>query len=298
MSDETYPVVIYARVSTDDKGQTNETQIRDCKAMCARNGWTVVEIYTDEQTATNDKRPGFRELKGRISEGDIDFVVARNQDRISREPKDYQEFLEFCKPYRTRLRFSDNASQPETVSGVLLDSVQSGLAKADNIKRSTTTKDGMFTAKLNGKHVGRMLRFCWSDEVLLPENEKRIQTTVDAEHKYKTVISSKDTVLGLADEGYSIPRAANMVLGISSSTLKRALMHKGIMTEYQERYKASRAKYRPQGISPTRDGIEGEKPPTRVGDEIDQKGTLMDGTSTLMDDSSENGTISDVKGFE
>ena len=109
---ETYTVVLYARVSTDDKGQTNETQIRDMKGYCKRNNFIIADngaaIYQDEQTARNDKRPGFREMKGRISEGDIDFVVARNQDRISREPADYQNFIDFAKNYRVRVRYVDN----------------------------------------------------------------------------------------------------------------------------------------------------------------------------------------------
>lgn len=290
MSEETYKVVIYARVSTDDKGQTNETQIREVKAYCNRMGWTVAEIYTDEQTGKNDKRPGFRSLKGRITEGDIDYVVARNQDRISREPKDYQEFLAFCDKFRVRLRYSDNSSQPETASGVLLDSVQSGIAKVENIKKSTATKGGMLTAKLEGRHVGRMLRFCWSDEVI--ENASRIQMTVDEEHKYKTVIATKDTVLGLADEGYSIPKAAKWVLEIGTSTLKRALIAKGIMNEYQERYKAARGKNRPQGLSTKRVENEGLESTKRVDTEIDQKGTLMGDTPTLMGDSEEDDLIS------
>ncbi len=63
-------------------------------------------------------------MKGRISEGDIDYVVARNQDRISREPSDYQKFLEYCKTFRVRVRYSDNDAKPETPDGVLFDSIQ------------------------------------------------------------------------------------------------------------------------------------------------------------------------------
>ena len=78
---------------------------------------------TDEQTGRNDKRPGFREMKGRISEGDIDYVVARNQDRISREPVDYQNFIDYARKFRVRVRYVDNSATPETVDGVILDSV-------------------------------------------------------------------------------------------------------------------------------------------------------------------------------
>lgn len=48
---DTYTVVLYARVSTDDKGQTNETQIRELKEYCTRKGYVIADdgdaIYTD-----------------------------------------------------------------------------------------------------------------------------------------------------------------------------------------------------------------------------------------------------------
>lgn len=231
MNEDTYSVVLYARVSTDDKGQTNETQIRELKQYCSRKGYVIADngdcIYTDEQTARNDRRPGFRELKGRISEGDIDYVVARNQDRISREPKDYQNFLEYCRQFRVRVRFSDNDAKPETPEGVILDSVQAGLAKADNMKRSTGTKKGMATAKINGVHCGRYLAFCFSDEV--EQNLSRIQK----EGEHRTVIMSVDAILDLARQGLSIPKAADLI-GVNRMTLYRSLRTKGIEPEYLE----------------------------------------------------------------
>lgn len=231
MSDDTYSVVLYARVSTDDKGQTNETQIRELREYCKRMNFVIADngdaIYQDEQTAKNDKRPAFRELKGRISEGDIDYVVARNQDRISREPQDYQNFLNYCKQFRVRVRYSDNDAKPETPEGVLFDSLQSGLAKADNMKRSTGTKKGMATAKLNGIHCGRYIAFCFSDEVA--QNQNRIQT----EGEHRTVIVSVDTLFDLARQGYSIPKAAAN-LGTSSDTLLRNMRAKGIEQEYRK----------------------------------------------------------------
>ena len=267
MTDETYSVVLYARVSTDDKGQTNETQIREMREFCLRNNFIIADggdaIYTDQQTGKNDKRPGFREMKGRISEGDIDYVVSRNQDRISREPLDYQNFLEYCKQFRVRVRFSDNSAHPETAEGVLIDSMQSGLAKADNIKRSTGTKKGMVTAKLNGIHCGRYLAFCFADDV--SENERKIQR----EGINRTAIMSVDSVLDLARQGYSIPKAAK-VIGIGRMTLLRALRSKGIESEFREIYE----KTCPKGSAPKRVANRGENVPKRDGACHDQKGTL------------------------
>lgn len=237
---DSYRVVLYARVSTDDKGQTNETQIREMKDYCKRMNWNIADngtaIYTDEQTAKNTHRNGFRTLKGRITEGDIDYVVQRNQDRISREPNDYQDFIEYCKRFRVRLRFSDNPSQPETPEGVLIDSMMQGLAKQDNMKRSINTKKGMETARLNGIHCGRMLSFCWSDEV--DQNRNRIQSV--GEHR--TAILNTDAVLDFARQGYTVNRA-QAVIGISRLTLVKALQSKGIYEEYENLRKECKQRF-------------------------------------------------------
>lgn len=233
---EEYTAVVYARVSTDDKGQTNETQIRDVTAFCERMGWKVLDVYSDEQTATNDRRPGFRELKGRITEGDVDYVVARNQDRISREPLDYQKFIEYCAQFRVRVRYSDNAAAPETVGGVILDSIQSGLAKADNMKRSANTRAGMETAKLRGVHCGRPLAFCWSDEV--DEKREKIQTD---EGKHCTVVQSVSVVMDFARQGLTISEAARLS-HVSFKVLKAALIAKGLYEDYEVTRVRARAK--------------------------------------------------------
>ena len=44
-------VAIYARVSTDDKGQDPLNQLLELREFAARQGWTVVREYTDEATA-------------------------------------------------------------------------------------------------------------------------------------------------------------------------------------------------------------------------------------------------------
>lgn len=38
---DVYRVVLYARVSTDNKGQTNETQIRELKQYCNSHGYVI-----------------------------------------------------------------------------------------------------------------------------------------------------------------------------------------------------------------------------------------------------------------
>ena len=55
-------VAIYARVSTDDKGQDPLNHLLELREFAGRQGWTVVREYTDEVTAKNGERTGFKDM--------------------------------------------------------------------------------------------------------------------------------------------------------------------------------------------------------------------------------------------
>ena len=49
----TTKVAIYTRVSTSDKNQTTENQLRELTAYCDRMGYEVVKVYEDEVSGVN-----------------------------------------------------------------------------------------------------------------------------------------------------------------------------------------------------------------------------------------------------
>jgi DNA invertase Pin-like site-specific DNA recombinase len=57
-------VAIYARVSTDDKGQDPETQLSELRAWCASAGHTISQQYVDYESGRKgaDKRKQFAAL--------------------------------------------------------------------------------------------------------------------------------------------------------------------------------------------------------------------------------------------
>ena len=66
---------IYVRISQDRDG-TSDSPVRqadDCKALCERNGWEVVEVYEDRDISaySNKIRPGYRELISDLAAGHI-----------------------------------------------------------------------------------------------------------------------------------------------------------------------------------------------------------------------------------
>ena len=81
---------IYARYSTDMQSLASiEDQIRLCTERAKREGWKVVNCYTDHATSgASMMRPGLQMLMQDVAVGKLDLVLAEALDRISRDQED------------------------------------------------------------------------------------------------------------------------------------------------------------------------------------------------------------------
>src|SRR5580698_5666848 len=78
-------VALYARVSTRDKGQDTENQLRQLREFCTKQEWKIVGEYVDAATGKNSDREQFRELFMTASRREFDLVLFWSLDRFSRE---------------------------------------------------------------------------------------------------------------------------------------------------------------------------------------------------------------------
>ena len=81
---------IYARYSSDQQRDASiEDQIRMCKERAEREGWTVVNCYTDHAiSGASLMRPGIQMLMQDGAAGHFDIVLAEDLDRLSRDQED------------------------------------------------------------------------------------------------------------------------------------------------------------------------------------------------------------------
>lgn len=89
-------VAIYARVSTADKNQTVENQLRDLLAVAERQDWQIVATFTDEGISGakgRDKRPAFDNLLKGVARKDFDLIACFSVCRIGRSLQDLISFL-------------------------------------------------------------------------------------------------------------------------------------------------------------------------------------------------------------
>ena len=96
---------IYTRLSQDRDGTKGgkDRQEKDCRALCKREGLTVVRVYTDDDSAYASKpRPEFEQMLRDGLDG-IDAVVFWKVDRLVRRRRDFNRVLDACEQAKVRL---------------------------------------------------------------------------------------------------------------------------------------------------------------------------------------------------
>src|SRR3546814_9530698 len=80
-------VAIYARFSTDmHNALSAEDQVRLCRAFAERQGWEVVEAYSDAAiSGRNNHRPGLNTLLAAADRRDFDIVLAERSEEHTSE---------------------------------------------------------------------------------------------------------------------------------------------------------------------------------------------------------------------
>jgi DNA invertase Pin-like site-specific DNA recombinase len=153
-------IAIYARVSTDDKGQDPENQLRELRQWCASVGHTIAREYIDRESGRKgtDKRKQFAALLEDASRRKFDCVLFWALDRFSREGMvatilHLQRLASYGVSFHSYTE-AHLATDNELVRNILL-ALLASLAKVEAQKISERTKAGMARAKAKGKIIGR-----------------------------------------------------------------------------------------------------------------------------------------------
>lgn len=249
-----FTAILYARVSTDDKGQTNETQIREMRRWCEEKGVIIDSIYQDEMTGTTLLRPAFSQAIVKILTPPykIQLLIAYDQSRLTREEK-LEDIAEMISQSGCKIRFVTSDFDPTSFVGSMVNTIMSKVDKKENDTRITRTKIGIETRRLQGKHLGHPREFC------LTEAHDSMK---DGEVNEKTRYINVDSIFSFIRQGKSTAEIAR-ILGVDAVTIRRALKRAGYWEEYQQ----LRHPTPTQGLSDTRVEKSTENTDTRVGSE-------------------------------
>jgi site-specific DNA recombinase len=99
---------IYVRISADREGKALGVQRQedDCRALAARMGWTVMEVYCDNDVSaySGKVRPEYRRMLAAVKAGEVSAVIAYAPDRLYRRMTDLTELLDTLKKARCVVR--------------------------------------------------------------------------------------------------------------------------------------------------------------------------------------------------
>jgi DNA invertase Pin-like site-specific DNA recombinase len=191
-------IALYARVSTKDKGQDYENQLRELRSFVERKaneGWRLTAEYVDRASGKSSDRPQFRRMFEDASRKRFDLVLFWSLDRFSREGvletlQHLQRLTGFGVDW-----FSYREEYLRSV-GVFRDAVLAilaAIAKQERVRLSERVMAGLGRAKAQGKTLGRP------------------RAAVRAER-----------ILSLRDKGRSLREIADET-GVSAMTVQRIL---------------------------------------------------------------------------
>jgi DNA invertase Pin-like site-specific DNA recombinase len=189
-------VALYARVSTKDKGQDTENQLRQLRDFAGKQDWTIAAEYVDRATGKRSDREQFQRMFAAASRREFDILLFWSLDRLSREGvvetlNHLQRLTGYGVNYRsfTEQYLDSTGIFKEAVIGIL-----AAVAKQERVRLSERTIAGLQRARAQGRIGGR----------------PKVEDNLKVMRRYRR----------LREQGVSVRKIAEE-LGISATTVQK-----------------------------------------------------------------------------
>lgn len=179
---------IYARISSDVEGTGLGVarQVEDCERLAERLGWTVAEVYTDNDVSayTGKRRPAYERMLADLRDGLRDGVLVYHVDRLWRRPVELEEFVAAMDSARVKqVRFVTGDSDIMTGDGLMVVRILAAMAANESATKSRRIqRKFQQKAEQGHPHAGGPRRpFGYAeDKVTIREDEAAIIRTLVA----------------------------------------------------------------------------------------------------------------------
>lgn len=151
--------LLYARVSTADKGQDWHAQIEELEAVSAQRGWTVMGHYHDTTSGAKSSRPGLNAAMARARAGGVDIFAAVSTCRFARSVLHLLHLvddLEACGVKVSATR--EGALDATTPQGRAFLTVRGAFAELERSIRADSVREALAVRRARGVKLGRPRR--------------------------------------------------------------------------------------------------------------------------------------------
>jgi DNA invertase Pin-like site-specific DNA recombinase len=149
----TIRAALYARVSTTDKGQDTEVQMRELREYAQRRGWTAVE-FCDHMSGTRDDRPHLKRMMRECHRRKFDVVCVWKFDRFARSVSHLLRALEEFNALGVDFVSLTDSCDTTTPQGKMLFTILGAVAEFERALICERVRAGLANARAKGHMPG------------------------------------------------------------------------------------------------------------------------------------------------
>ncbi|HBN84704.1 MAG TPA: recombinase family protein, partial [Clostridiales bacterium] len=214
--------VIYARYSSDNQREESiEGQLRECKEFAEKNGITILNSYIDRAlSAKTDNRPEFQHMIKDSAKHLFDVIIVWKLDRFARNRYDSAHYKAILRKNGVKVV---SATEPisEDSTGILLESLLEGYAEFYSAELSEKVTRGLTENALKCKYNGSGLSvgFTVDSEQYYQLDPFTAPAVLDTFKRYDKGATIVELVRWLREKGIKTYRGKDM----SIDSVKRLL---------------------------------------------------------------------------
>ncbi len=199
---QTAPVVtcaaVYARISSDpnDTALGVTRQVKDCLALAERKGWTVGEVFTDNDvSATSGRpRPEYQRMMTALAAGRFGALVVWDVDRLTRTPRELEDVVDIAERQGVALASVGGEIDLATPQGRLTARIKGNVAKHESEQLARRVRAKMAERAVSGQPHGR-IAYGWRREQVYDDQGRRLGSRDVLHPEQAEVIRSSSTAV-------------------------------------------------------------------------------------------------------
>ncbi len=150
---------VYARISQDriGAGLGVDRQEQDCRALAEQRGWSVAQVYVDNDTSAYSRRsrPGYERMLTDIAAARIDVVIAWHADRLHRSLVELERYIDATQAAPTHT-VRGGELDLSTASGRMTARIVGAVARHESEQKGERLRRQRQQAQADGRwHGGR-----------------------------------------------------------------------------------------------------------------------------------------------
>ncbi len=148
--------LLYARVSTADKGQDYAAQLEELRAVAKQRGWNIVGEFWDVTSGAKALRPGLFDAMNAARRGAVDIFAAVAVDRIARSVRNLLDLVDELEALGVKLACTrEGAMDTTTPHGRAFLQTRAIFAELERNLTRERIREGLAIRKARGVKLGR-----------------------------------------------------------------------------------------------------------------------------------------------